>query len=282
MTERVSPGRGGHHHHSSPASMREGGAAGGGQYAALSERALQAVNSGGGGEPRLAGEPAPLGDAVVNHTVSFSSPSGTATGQRSEGEAHHLSSAENEHVSNDPSSSSRHDSLTSDAPDKPPSDVREPGKSTQQQHTPAGANNANIVQQKRHMEKMIQRGIDAGKDIDKKTIKSLSEEIKLLTKSLQEKDAFISSSLSSSSVAASSLEESLSPPSGRLQQQQQQQHTESTSGQLSSAGPQQQLLKLNSTHQIHLLYSFLFGGVVVLVCSTFITWLYGVVSVVFQ
>jgi hypothetical protein len=170
--------------------------------------------------------------------------------------------------------------LTSNEHSKPSLHVSE---QSAQHQTETNVNVAPTLQQKRHIERMIQRGIDAGKDIDKKTIKSLSEEIQLLTDSIKEKDAAIVASAIPYTPAP--LEDvTLLPASDRQKLTKSIEHQHKTDmmqrevQQLKSALEKvRDTQKPHSAYQIHLLYSFLLGGIAVLIFSTFITWMYGVV-----
>lgn len=170
-----------------------------------------------------------------------------------------------------------------------------PSSSTQQSVQPAAVQSTSLSpQQKKHIDFMIRRGIEAGKIIDKKTIQSLSEEIMSLSQQLSlqsEERKRLSSSSLSSAVSPTDV-------TGRIVDERDSKRPNGTRSRGNALKRDGNKVREDDTHdivgirrhattvhrvdgtdeyatyQIHLLYSFLCGGVMVFILSAVLSWLY--------
>lgn len=302
------------------AGPRAGGGGGGQQYVALSETALKVVSGTTEHDKHHLSAGMQGQNQLVNHTVSFASPSSFSSSPNPNivdgGNTHkgnglveqnvedNNSSSNNSGVVKDGKARTRNDldgrvgmedKLSASSVDQhehiastdtsSPEGINSsesiahplsvPEKPFQQEQPSSSSSNslhaiAPSLKQRRYIDKMIQRGIDSGKDIDKKTIKSLSEEIELLTQDLKEKEVIIASSSASTTSAASAASTVPGgPPLASTAGVQPAVHTAKVK--------RETQLHSSSSYQIHLLYSFLLGGMVVLIVSTFMTWIWNYV-----
>jgi hypothetical protein len=288
MTEKRGGSRGAHTHGAAQSQHQH-------QYAALNERALRLAN---GTDKGLAREllHVPVADVVVNRTVSFASAGVKVSAPHAEASQSMRDDQVNEVKGEDSTRPSHH--LPVPAAPHPTANPTAPS-----------------WQQQKHIEAMIQREVEAAKDIDKKTIKCLSEEIRKLTNILKERDVMIASRAGagagtgppqhdptpvrhyattpvSSSRGGTETEElvHISPLSGKEARTPLSSSSSSLAGEgggdsknrkISASALSQKRKgsesKLSSAYQRHLLYSFLFGGIVVLIVSTCVSWIRGAV-----
>lgn len=284
MTERrvlVHPtrgGGGGHRVQGRAGGSGEGMTGGRGQYGSLtlSETALKVVAAD-------AHRSTSLIESIPNHSVAFSSITTEDTNNKDNKEDVNEQGLSNENsaekVNAGPSSASNEGGQNIHTSGSVADGMQAPDDSHDSQQKQIAALS---LKQKRYIDKMIQRGIDAGKDIDKKTIKSLSEEIELLTARLKEIDAITDMSTSSSDVVpmtpGSDKKSSIKSKKHKDMQkdglEQDEQKLKSLS--FSFRNSKKDMQQPYSVYQIQLLYSFLFGGVVVLILSSFMTWMYAI------
>jgi hypothetical protein len=254
---------------------------GGTPFASLNEKSLRVA---GGTE----GKSTPLADTVLNHKVSFETPVMDAAASSCDQSRNSF-----DYVSEDgiwKSVNVDGESVSSGAlihaveQGKPPLSFSSNAARGQDQHQIPSDNqqlgNLNSMQQRKYIEKMIQKGIDAGKEIDKKTIQSLSEEVSSLTLLLKEQG--------NTRVQSSALSRPLEKDSGSVTVEDE--SSKFYRSKKSETELELEVMKLRakvekmsgsqrpySTYQLQLLYSFIFGGIMILVFSTFVSWMRGII-----
>jgi hypothetical protein len=254
---------------------------GGTPFASLNEKSLRVA---GGTE----GKSTPLADTVLNHKVSFETPVMDAAASSCDQSRNSF-----DYVSEDgiwKSVNVDGESVSSGAlihaveQGKPPLSFSSNAARGQDQHQIPSDNqqlgNLNSMQQRKYIEKMIQKGIDAGKEIDKKTIQSLSEEVSSLTLLLKEQG--------NARVQSSALSRPLEKDSGSVTVEDE--SSKFYRSKKSETELELEVMKLRakvekmsgsqrpySTYQLQLLYSFIFGGIMILVFSTFVSWMRGII-----
>jgi hypothetical protein len=254
---------------------------GGTPFASLNEKSLRVA---GGTE----GKSTQLADTVLNHKVSFETPVMDAAASSCDQSRNSF-----DYVSEDgiwKSVNVDGESVSSGAlihaveQGKPPLSFSSNAARGQDQHQIPSDNqqlgNLNSMQQRKYIEKMIQKGIDAGKEIDKKTIQSLSEEVSSLTLLLKEQG--------NARVQSSALSRPLEKDSGSVTVEDE--SSKFYRSKKSETELELEVMKLRakvekmsgsqrpySTYQLQLLYSFIFGGIMILVFSTFVSWMRGII-----
>ena len=287
IERKLNSGRGSHQ------VWNEESASSGGTYASLNSKSLREVNT---DDKRLPGDGKPIFGSISNHTVSFNNSIDSQEFQEGD-ETYSVSLKQDNDTTkyNNNDERSRANStnsfdntsqdgiwkVVSDLDTKPTANFSEQEKhnslanfhsvseiaSSTKPPLPNSDGRISFLsaQQKRYIEKMIQRGIDAGKDIDKKTITSLSEEIKLLSNKLHEKEVI----LSTMSSAPLQTSESDNKNEMVLKLRREIQRLQTSLDKIKNSKQHY------STYQAHLLYSFLFGGAIILVISSIASSLFG-------